>query len=664
MIKKIISIKLRYDKYREKGKRENKMNYEKLLEPIKVGNHIWRNRIVMPACETRLSNPDGSSSREMADYYGERAKGGAAAIIVENTFVDNKESRSSLVSSGMYNDHMIASHYYVSQAIKEGGADAILQISHGGRQANAGATGLQCVGPSAIPCKFVQRQPRALSKEEIIEIEDCFAAAAVRAKMAGFDGVEIHGAHGYLICSFLSPYTNHRTDEYGGSAENRARFPKNIIRKVREATGPDIIVGFRLSASEGVEGGLTPEDTAAFAKSIENDVDYINVAAGIYETMEQYIIPPNYEPHAMVVPFAKVIKEQVTKCPVIVVNSLTPETAEKALEDQCADIIAMGRPLIADPELPKKLIEGRREDIRPCCRGHEGCVSLFFSGCPIRCEVNPQCGREKELKLVKTNNPQNIVIIGGGVAGMEAARYGCEVGHNITLIEKTNELGGHFIEATMPSFKEDHKSVLDWLKTQVKKSGAKVMMNTEATPELIKELNPDAIIIATGSHYTSIPVPGIEKAITPDVAIKRTVPIGDKVVVIGGGLVGSEVALDLGNEGKDVTIIEMLPAIASQDEPLSQISLTKHLAAANVQCLTSCKVIEAKDDVVVYETANQEKVEIPYDTLVSATGLKSNDAISNQFNDVAKKVVKIGDARQAKKIFECFHQAWQAIREL
>lgn len=640
------------------------MNYEKLLEPIRVGHHVWRNRIVMPACETRLSNPDGSSSREMADYYGERAKGGAAAIIVENTFVDNKESRSSLVSSGMYNDHMIASHYYVSQAIKEGGADAILQISHGGRQANAGATGLQCVAPSEIPCKFVQRQPRALTHDEIIEIEDCFAAAALRAKMAGFDGVEIHGAHGYLICSFLSPYTNHRTDEYGGSAENRARFPKNIIRKVREAVGPDFIVGYRISASEGVEGGLTPIDTAAFAKSIENDVDYINVTAGIYETMEQYIIPPNYEPHAMVVPFAKVIKDQVTKCPVIVVNSLTPETAEQALEDGCADAIALGRPLIADPELPNKLMEGRREDIRPCCRGHEGCVSLFFSGCPIRCEVNPQCGRERELKLIKTSNPQNVVIVGGGVAGMEAARYASEVGHHVTLIEKSKELGGHFIEATLPSFKEDHKSVLEWLKTQVNKADIRILMNTEATPELIKELDADAVIIATGSKYVSLPIPGINKAIKPDTAIKREVSIGDKVVVIGGGLVGAEVALDLGNEGKDVTIIEMLPGIVLQDEPLSQISLTKHLAKANVKCLTSCQVIEIKDDTVVYKTEDHKQLEVPYDTVISATGLKPDDEISNQFKGIAKKVIKIGDARQAKKIFECFHQAWQAVREL
>lgn len=639
-------------------------DYSKLLEPVKVGKHIWRNRIVMPACETRLSNPDGSSSREMADYYGERAKGGAAAVIVENTFVDDKESRSSLVSSGIYNDHMIASHFYVAEAIKAGGAAAILQLSHGGRQAAAGATGLQPVAPSAVTCKFVQREPRALSKEEIVELEDKFAAAAVRAKMAGFDGVEIHGAHGYLICSFLSPYTNKRTDEYGGSEENRARFPRNIIKKVRAAVGDDFIVGYRISATEGVEGGLTPEITARFAASIQDDVDYINVAAGIYETMQQYIIPPNYEPHAMVVPFAKIIKEQVTKIPVIVVNSLNPDTAEKALEEGCADIIAMGRPLIADPYLPQKLKEGRREDVRPCCRGHEGCVSLFFSGCPIRCEVNPACGREREYVLKKTEDPKNVVIIGGGVAGMEAARYGAEVGHKITLIEKTDQLGGHFIEATRPSFKEDLKNVLEWLIRQVQKADIKIMMNTEATPELVRSLQPDVVILATGSKYVSIPVKGIEAALTPDKVLKKTASVGNKIVVIGGGLVGAETALELGNEGKDVTILEMLPGIVMQDEPLSQISLMNHLAAANVTCKTSCKVVEIKDGNVIYEDAGGKQNSIAADTIISATGLKSDTDASAPFADCAKKVVTIGDARQAKKIFECFHQAWQVIREL
>lgn len=640
------------------------MSYEKLLEPIKVGTYTFRNRIVMPACETRLSNPDGSSSREMADYYGERAKGGAAAIIVENTFIDKKESRSSLVSSGMYNDHMVASHYYVSEAIKDGGAVAILQLSHGGRQATAGATGLQPVAPSAVTCKFVQREPRALSCEEIVEIENNFAAAALRAKNAGFDGIEIHGAHGYLICSFLSPYTNKRTDEYGGSAENRARFPKNIIRKCRELVGPDFIIGYRISAVEGVEGGLDTEATAAFAQSIQNDVDYINVAAGIYETMEQYIIPPNYEPHAMVVPFAKEIKKAVTECPIFVVNSLNPETAEAALEDGAADVIALGRPLIADPYLPTKLKEGRREDIRPCCRGHEGCVSLFFAGAPIRCEVNPQCGREKEYAPYKTTNPKNIVIIGGGVAGMEAARYASEIGHKITILEKGSELGGHFIEATMPTFKEDHKNVLLWLRTQVEKANIDIRLNTEATPELVQALNPDVVFVATGSQYVKVPVDGIENTLLPDEVLKGQVEVGEKVVVIGGGLVGAEVALDLGSQGKKVTILEMLSGIVMQDEPLSQISLLKHLAAVNVDCKTSCKVISIKNGEVFYIDSEGNTSSVKADSIVAATGLKADDAMSNKFLNVAPTVIKLGDAKQAKKIFECFHSAWNAVRSL
>lgn len=640
------------------------MNYEKLLKPIKVGNMNWRNRIVMPACETRLSNPDGSSSKEMAAYYGERAKGGAAAIIVENTFVDNKESRSSLVSSGMYNDHMIASHYYVSQAIKEGGACAILQLSHGGRQASAGATGLECVAPSAQACKFVQRMPRALEHEEIVEIENCFADAALRAKMAGFDGVEIHGAHGYLICEFLSPYTNHRNDEYGGNQENRNRFLKNIIHKVRAKVGSDFIVGVRLSANEGVEGGLTPDVVGDIAQSIQDDIDYVNIAAGIYETMEQYIIPPNYEPHAMVVPFAKIVKEKVTKIPVIVVNSLDPDSAEKALEDNCADIIAMGRPLIADPNLPNKLLKGERDSVRPCCRGHEGCVSLFFSGCPIRCEVNPQCGREKELALKKTNNPKNLLIVGGGVAGLEAARHACEVGHKVTLIEKNNELGGHFIEATIPDFKVDHYHVLKWLINEVKKTNTNIILNTEVTPKLIKELNPDKVILATGSEYIKLSIPGSEKALLPDEVLKGKVTTEDEVVVIGGGLVGAETALYLAEKGKKVTIIEMLDQIVINDEPLSRISLTKRLAKANVKIFTNSKVISINEKEITYVDNSNNNHNIQYGSVVMATGLKSNVKTSAALENIGYDTIKIGDALKARKIFECFHEAWHAIDSL
>ncbi|MCR5230354.1 MAG: NADH:flavin oxidoreductase, partial [Solobacterium sp.] len=439
------------------------MNHWIIKEPLQVGAYTFKNRMVMPPMETRLSTMHGDTTQEMCDYYAERAKGGVAAIIVENTFVDSIASRSSLASSGLNTDQLIAGKYKLSEAIKSNGAAAILQISHGGLQANGNAVpGQEAVAPSAQASKFVGRMPRALEHDEIIAIEDAFAQAARRAKLADFDGVEIHGAHGYLICEFLSPYTNHRTDEYGGSFENRLRFVKNIIRKVREQVGYDFIVGLRISGAEYVEGGLTIEDTSKIAQAVEEEVDYINVSVGNYETMADWMISPNYRPAAPIVDLAAGIKKAVTKCAVIACNALTAETAEKALEDGCADLVAFGRPLIADPQLPNKILKGDLRDIRPCMRGHEGCISLFFNGCPIRCEVNAQVGRERSYHITKTTCPKNVVVVVGGMAGMEAARVADLYGHKVTLLEKTGVLGGHFIEACEPSFKYEAKGVLDW----------------------------------------------------------------------------------------------------------------------------------------------------------------------------------------------------------
>ena len=395
------------------------------MEPIQVGSYTLKNRIVMAPMETRLCTPIGDTTQQMCDYYAERAKGGTAMIIVENTFVDSKASRSSISSSGLNTDHLIAGKFYLAQAIKENGAVAILQLSHGGIQASGAAVpGMECVGPSAKPSGFVGRMPRALEVEEIQEIEDAFAAAAFRAKCAGFDGIEIHGAHGYLICSFLSPYTNLRTDEYGGTREKRMTFLKNIIRKVREKVGYEFIVGLRISGHEYVDGGLTSEDTCAIGLAVEDEVDYIHVSVGNYETMANWMISPMYRPEGAIVDLASAIKKVVTKAKVITVNALNPELGEKALENGDADLIAFGRPLIADPYLANKVKEGRYEDVRPCMRGHEGCITSFFAGHPIRCEVNAQAGREKEFKPYKVSEPKHIVVVGGGMAGMEAARVG------------------------------------------------------------------------------------------------------------------------------------------------------------------------------------------------------------------------------------------------
>jgi len=617
----------------------------------------------MAPMETRLSNPDGSSTKAMADYYENFAKEGVAAIIVENSFIDGKASRSSLVSSGIHNDHMIGSHYLVAEAIKMHGSVAILQLSHGGRQAVGGATGLPPRAPSAVTCNVIQRDPEPLCIEEIIEIEDAFAAAALRAQGAGFDGVEIHGAHGYLICSFLSAYTNKRDDEYGGSPENRGRFPRNIARKIREATGPDFLVGYRISGAEFLDGGLTIEETCSFSATIQEYVDYIHVSAGNYETMAGCMITSMYFPQAPLVPLASAMKKAVN-IPVIAVGALDANLGEKALIDGDADIIAYGRALLADPKLPAKLMDDKAEDIRPCCRGHEGCISLFFRGCPIRCEVNPQAGRESDYKIEKAPAPKKVVVVGGGMAGLEAARFASEIGHKVTLFEKSDRFGGHYAEGTAPAFKIEGRRLLEWLIRQVEKSGADIRMNTTADVNAIAAIKPDVVITAVGSDYDRLPIPGIEKAIFPDTVLWDADKAGKNVVIIGGGLVGAETALHLANNGKNVTIIEMLNGIGLEAEPLSHVGLNIKLEESGVKCLTECKVIDISDDSVVYVDAGgiQERVEA--DTVISAPALIANRAEAGKFAKAAPQVFEIGDCVQGRKIYECFHEAWHAIRSI
>ncbi|MDL2236381.1 NAD(P)/FAD-dependent oxidoreductase [Christensenellaceae bacterium OttesenSCG-928-K19] len=635
----------------------------KLAQPLQVGNKLLKNRMVMAPMETRLSRPDGSSTAEMAAYYAERAKGGVAMIVVENTFVDANASRSSLVSSGLQSDHMIAGKFTLAEAIKKHNCVAVVQLSHGGRQANPGATGLACVAPSPIPCKVTQRMPHELTTAELLEIEDAFAAAAVRAKTAGFDGIEIHGAHGYLICSFLSPYTNKRTDEYGGDAEKRGRFPREVATKIREAVGDDFIVGYRISGSEFVDGGLTIADTSAFVKTIQDTIDYIHVSAGIYESMAEWQIPPLYIEQGKFAFLAEEMKKAVD-IPVIAVGALDAQLGEELLQKGGADLIGFGRPLIADPDLPNKIISDTPDQIRPCFRGNTGCISLFFDGSPIRCEINPRCGRELEYKLSKTREPKTVVVAGGGMAGMEAARICSLMGHNVTLLEQSSELGGHFIEGTMPAFKKEAHGVLEWLRLQIKNSNVHVEMNTHATPELLKTYKPDAVFVAVGSKYATPPIDGIEEAASPYDMLMGTQDVGVHVVVIGGGLIGCETALHLAQQGKKVTIIEMLPTLVPNDDPISKQGLEIKLEEYGVNVLLNSTVSSVKDNMVSGKTAEGREFAIKGDPVVCATGLAPQREEADALMCCAPQVFRIGDCVSARKVYECFHEAWHAAMQL
>jgi 2,4-dienoyl-CoA reductase-like NADH-dependent reductase (Old Yellow Enzyme family)/NADH dehydrogenase FAD-containing subunit len=637
----------------------------------------------MPAMETRLNSPDGSPTQHMLDYYEARAKGGAGMVIVENTFIDPYESRSSVASSGLFSDHQIPMKAYLAEAIKKHGALALLQLSHGGRQASDKATGMPCVAPSAIPNEAVGRMPRALTIEEIVRIEDRFAAAAVRAKNAGFDGVEIHGAHGYLVSEFLSPFSNKRTDAYGGSFENRSRMPREIIEKVRAAAGDDFIIGFKINVDEWLgDKGLPPGEARAFIHSSQEIIDYVCCSAGTYETMSACQLCSAYIPMGLLLPLTEEMKRAVD-IPVMAVGSIDARLGEETLFRGQADLIAIGRGHIADPDIALKLMQDRPEDIRPCCRGNEGCISGFEFGYPIRCELNPAVGREKIYEMNPAADRKKVLVIGGGPAGLEFARVANLLGHNVTLLEKSEKFGGHLCEAGAPSFKENTREALNWLIRQLRKSSVRIAISANASPADVAAYNPDVVVLATGSRYVRPDFPGVRLAVTADKALLGLAEIGKKVVVIGGGQVGVETAMHIAEQGDhEVTLVEMLPALSQNMEKSAREAMLRRLASDGVHTLVSTTVTDIRESsatsVFVREVAsplasitevhitdaNGKEDMIECDTVITAIGLTPDKAETDRFAELRIRTITIGDANASRNIRSCFEEAWAAAFSL
>ena len=640
------------------------MDYKNLISPLKIRDKVLKNRIVMPPMECRLNTIDGSPTQEMIDYYAKRAQGGTGMIIVENTFIDNLESRSSVASSGLYSDHQIWRKAELAEAIKEYDCVAIIQLSHGGRQANPAATGLECVAPSPIPCQVTQRMPRELTIDEIHRIQNDFVQAAIRAQKAGFDGVEIHGAHGYLLCEFLSPYANHRTDEYGGNYENRARMIKEIVHQTREAVGQHFIIGLRLSVDEWLgEKGLQPDETCRLAHELEEMIDYVNCSAGNYETGAYCQTSSTYDDKGKIVYLAEEMKKHV-QIPVIAVGSLDVDSSEQVLNEGKADLVAFGRALICEPNIGNKVKEGRVADIRPCCRANEGCFSGFAKGYPIRCELNPAAGQERKYALYKVQHPKKIVIVGGGCAGLEAARVASLMGHHVVLLEKEDHLGGHLIEAVAPPFKDKTRDAMDWMIRQVYKGTTSVILNADTSEKAIQDLNPDALIIATGSRYTVPPIPGVEYAIYADEALLKPENVHHKVVVIGGGLVGVETAMTLVEEKNcDVTVVEMLADLGGEMDGNAHETMIARLNKDNITAMCQTTVKQIQPDQVICEQDGKEIV-IDAQSIVLAVGLTSDMKQKEIYDKIDVNKWIIGDAKKARSIYACTHEAWEAVFQI
>jgi len=630
----------------------------KACSPITVGNVELKNRFVVAPMVTVYCDQDGMATERFIRYHEEKAKGGWGLIIVEDYAVDPMGR--GFWTPGLWKDEQIPSHAELVRRVHDAGSKIVAQIYHCGRQTSSAIIGEQPISASPLPCPILGEVPRQLTVPEIKKIVSQFGDTALRAKKAGFDGVQVHGAHGYLIAQFMSKYSNKRYDEYGGTLENRLRFPLEIIADIRKKCGPDFLVDFRISGDEFVPGGRTIEETKLIAMQLEKQgIDMIHVSAGTYESTWA-IIPPMNITNGWIVDLAAEVKK-VVDIPVTTVGRINdPMLAESILASGKADLVAMGRASLADPELPKKYFEGRYDDIRPCIGCQQGCLEVLFKNEPIRCLVNPTLGFEYQDEIKKAEKPKKVIVVGAGPAGLEAARAAALTGHEVTLYEKTDRFGGQFTTAAIPPVKGDLVAYVSWAANQLEKLGVQIKMNTEFTAELCDREKPDKVIVATGAVHSRPPIPGIEgsNVVTATDVLWGRAPTGQKVVVAGGGMIGSETATYLASLGKQVTIVEMLPEVASDEEFTRRVLMLKMFEEKHINVMTNTKITMIIDTGVQVETG-PETTEIEADTVVLALGMTPENGLVEELKGKTEVVV-VGDAVKVRNALEATREGFLA----
>ncbi len=638
-----------------------------LFEPIKIGNKTVKNRFVLPPMILGEATPDGYVTRNMIDRYRDIAEGGVGMMVVEGVAVNTPGSKG--IGGLIAKNNNLQGLANIANEVKLHGVLAVMQVLHCGRQALPEANGgVQPVSVSDIPfwmgTKFAPT-PRAASLEELDVIKQEFANAAVLAQNAGFDGIEVHCAHGYILATFLSAKVNNRTDKYGGSWDARMLYPLEVVKAVREATNPNFIVGARISASYAIEGEPTIDDMSIFAKKLEEiGVDYISVSGGTYESHWKQS-PPCYLKRNSNIEEAARIKKEV-KVPILVAGGICyPEEANEFVEKGMTDLVCFGRALFADPDLPNKVKADKLEEIRPCIR----CNLEFgdtFKQHQARCSVNFQMGREKEYEIRPTMVKKKVMIVGGGPGGMEAARVAALRGHEVELYEKSNEIGGSLIVASEPEHKEEIRRLLAYFRNQMKKNNIRVHTGVDVDSELIKDMNPDALIIATGARPTIPPIPGINSksvVIGEDVLMHKS-KVGDKIVVAGGGCVGIDIVLQLTEEGKKVILVEKEETFGKDLDVISWAAVEKLfkklVAEGKLEICTKTAIKEIFDDsVVVIDSEGLEK-KMEIDTLILALGYTPKREVSNPISNIIAETYIVGDATDARRIRQAIHEGFIA----
>lgn len=641
----------------------------KLFERREIGKLSIKNRIVMAPMGNGLTELDGRISQRAIDYYVARAKGGVGLITTSaaRTRYIEQQPFTPLVDQMVIDAKIYGARLNeLAEAAHDYGARVCVQLTPGqGRVIRPAvlSSGSEAVGPSPSPTfSDPSIRTRALSTKEIKQLVDSFQKTAEIVRAAGIDAVQVNAHGGYLVDQFMTSLWNTRSDEYGGSLENRLRFLLEIIASIQRGAGSDFPVLVKYGLTHHLEGGREVEEGVEIARRLESaGVAALEIDSGCYETMYM-LLTTSYQPHGCNVEMARKVKEAV-RIPVIAVGRLDdPRLAEEVLEKGYADFISLGKGLLADPDWVNKVKAGRLEDIRPCVGCNDGCLSRVFGGMSITCTVNPCCGNEKELALQPADEKKKVMVVGGGPGGMEAALIASSRGHDVTLIEKSDVLGGNLVSAAVPEFKRDYRRLIEYLAGQLRKQKVKVTLNSTVTADFIGKMRPEVVILATGSKEVVPRIPGIDKQIVVKATqvLKGERQTGRSVAVIGGGAVGCELALYIAGQRKKVTIVEMLETVA-KDMPINnRMNLLKLLGDARVDILTLTKAKEITDQGVVLEKDGMS-MDLPVDTVAVAVGMCSDVELANACQDVPE-VHAIGDCVQPRKVFNAIREAYRTAR--
>ena len=641
------------------------MEFKYLFSPMKIGKCEIPNRTVVPAMVANMCPDNGLASEQYIKYHEEKAKGGWGLIITEDYRV-NPNAGGYPHICGLWSEEQIPSHKKLTDTIHKYESKIFCQIYHAGRQATSGVNGgMQPVSCSPIPCPWNKEVPHELTIPEIKQIVADFGNTAANVVKAGFDGVEIHCAHGYLLHEFLSPNCNHRIDEYGGSFMNRLRFVHEVYDAVRAAVGPDFPVTIRISADENTEGGRRFHETRQILREFQDwGVDAIHLSTGMYGVLSSLgTVASHHQHQGWIMDYAEEAKKFL-HIPVITVGRIRePYMAEDILASGKADFIGMARESLTDPHWPEKAKAGRLNDIRHCVGCLQGCTASTYQGVPLYCMINPELGHEWDYDYSKAPVSKKIIVAGGGIAGMEAARAAAIKGHQVDIYEAKDTMGGQFISAAYPPYKADYGDYTAWIYREIQKfDNIKIHLNTELTIDMIKEAKPDKVIIATGAKAFIPDLPGIDG---PNVVLAEDVLVGKaetgmNVVVAGAGTIGVETAAFLGTQCKSkVTMLSKYETIAKQYDQGIRDDMRHLLSKLFVEIVYPAKIAGANREGVLVEK-NGEVFLIPCDTIVLAIGTRAYNPFEEQLKELGIDCVTVGDAIKARQAIEAVREGFKA----